>query len=235
MKIVISQPRYLPTLNYLIRLYFSDCFVLLDNVQRQARGYENRNKLLMPSAKWLSISISSSSREVLFLTKIDNHNWVDEHKRIINDTYKNHPFFDPEIINLWYEGVELESCFVTAMRVYLLNICTSLNFEPKIVLATDVLGRKKRTGVGNLVEIVSKIDPRATYVSGSNGRGYGVKESFLKEGVDVIFHDWIPKKYKQNAGLDEFIPYLAFPDMVFNSGISQVENLVKNDQVFNDE
>jgi hypothetical protein len=58
MKIVISQPRYLPTLNYLIRLYFSDCFVLLDNVQRQARGYENRNKLLMPSAKWLSISIS---------------------------------------------------------------------------------------------------------------------------------------------------------------------------------
>ena len=63
---VISQPRYLPALNYLQRLYFADIFVIFDVVQREVRGFENRNKLLLPKPKWLTIPVSSSGREKIY-------------------------------------------------------------------------------------------------------------------------------------------------------------------------
>lgn len=60
-KLVISQPRYLPVISYLQRLYFADIFVFLDNVQRQPRGVENRNKIIVNGKeKWLSIPVKSS-------------------------------------------------------------------------------------------------------------------------------------------------------------------------------
>ena len=36
MRIMISQPRYLPTINYLRRILSSDLFIILDNVQGKA-------------------------------------------------------------------------------------------------------------------------------------------------------------------------------------------------------
>jgi hypothetical protein len=238
MKVVISQPRYLPAINYLTRLYFSDIFILLDNVQRQARGFENRNKLFLPNLSWLSIPIESSSREVLFTTKISNNSWVDEHKMKIAAAYSSYPNFDPALLDCWYKDVAKQISFVDAIKVYLENVCFSINFKPNMVLASEVLGKEQKYGVSNLVDLVSSISKNeqceCQYISGANGRDYGVKEAFCDVGVPVLFHDWEPERYLQ-VGQDEFVSFLAFPDLVFNIGIKELEKLVKTQQVFNNE
>ena len=75
MKIAISQPRYLPALNYLQRIVVSDKFVLLDDVQHQSRAFEHRNKVRdAKKSRWLSIPIdrSATSRPLLkiFVTTV---------------------------------------------------------------------------------------------------------------------------------------------------------------------
>ena len=87
MKVVISQPRYLPALNYLQRLKHADVFVFLDNVQIQTRGWENRNKILINGKeKWLTIPVSSSKREVVFKAKIAGKDWLWKHKETVKES-----------------------------------------------------------------------------------------------------------------------------------------------------
>ena len=44
--VAISQPRYLPAINYLDRIVRADVFVLLDTCQHQPRAFEHRNRVL---------------------------------------------------------------------------------------------------------------------------------------------------------------------------------------------
>ncbi|NHI01615.1 WbqC family protein [Oceanimonas sp. MB9] len=233
MNIVISQPRYLPAINYLQRLYFSDFFILLDNVQRQSRGYENRNKLLTPTTKWLSIPIESSSRAAIFETKItDSPSWISEHKNIIKSAYHKHPFFDENILETLYTGMEGKLFFTDAVETFLDNSCSLINFKPNMIRASNLLGKSKESGVVNIVNLVDRIEAdNKVYVSGSNGRDYGILGAFRQRGVEVCFHDWTPNEYRQKNQID-FIPYIAFIDYIFNMGVDKLENVVKSEPEF---
>lgn len=236
MYVVISQPRYLPIISYLQRIYFSDHFVLLDNVQRQSRGYENRNKLFLPNLKWLTIPISSSSREVIFNTKISsNIDWVNDHKQLITQFYKKHPFFDEFLLDKWFSGIVDILDFTQAMKLHLENICDSINVEPNFIRASDLIGRDQGYGIDNLFNIIKSIKGTdKVYVSGSNGRDYGILEADHFANHKTIFHDWKPSEYFQYRQ-ENFHPYMPFLDYVFNEGIEKLESLVKEKQVFSNE
>lgn len=229
MKLVISQPRYLPAINYLSRLYFSDNFVLLDNVQRQPRGFENRNKLLFSKPDWLTIPIKSSSREVIYLTKIDGAEWVEEHKNKIYNYYNKAPYFDEGLLSAWYEGIDHVDDFTDAIELYLRNVCQSLNFEPKIIRATTICGCEKKSGVENICDLIRYFKSKFTdtiYISGSNGRNYGIVDVLKKENIAVKIHDWQPEPYQQRS-MESFIPFLGFVDMAFSVGIEKLESEIR--------
>lgn len=236
MNIVISQPRYLPAINYLQRLFFADCFVLLDNVQRQSRGFENRNKLFIPSLKWLSIPVVSRSREVIFNTKVStDEDWIGKHKRAIHESYSKHPFYNRNLLEVWYQGVDQFDDFTDIIEIFLNNICSTMGFKPNLLRASVLVGRSKGEGIDNIVNIVESINgERKQYVSGPNGRDYGVKKAFSSADIKVYFHDWEPFFYKQHNQL-EFHPYLPFLDCIFNIGVKKTEQKVKENWEFSSE
>jgi hypothetical protein len=236
MLIVVSQPRYLPSVNYLQRLYFSDVFVLLDNVQRQSRGFENRNKLLTPDLKWLSIPIESSNREVIFNTKISEKNeWIGNHKKIIRQFYSKHPYFDQELLDEWYKDLEFSNNFTSVMEKFLKNVCQTLGFEPNMIRSTSLLESAMAKGVDNIYNIVECVKGSGKiYISGVNGRNYGINEVFKNSQTQVFYHDWVPLEYQQK-GQSEFYPFMPFLDYAFNMGMINLKEIVMERQVFNDE
>jgi hypothetical protein len=232
--IVISQPRYLPALTYLQRLYFSDTFVILDNVQRQKRGFENRNKVLVEGkTKWLTIPSKSSSRALIRETTINGNEWIGDHKEKLEQYYSEAPHFNKDWIEAYYgelekKIVEFEYDFTSSLNYLIKNICTFFKFEPSLVRASELISSavEEANGPDKIFEISNAVDTDL-YVSGMNGREYGILDSFKGSAIDVKFHADQPVPYNQNV--DEFVPHLAFFDALFYAGKEWVEEQIKKE------
>lgn len=231
-KVIISQPRYLPALNYIQRLYFADIFVILDNTQRQSRGIENRNKILMQSkAEWLTVPIAVSSRELIKNAVVPDLCWIENHKRTIRHAYSKHPFYDERFLLDYYHG--LDSLHYTQITVQMIqNLCRIFGFSPKLILASQLDIDHDSKGPEKLYQICNAVDA-GIYISGPNGREYGVKEHFSQKEkrIDVVFHDFEYPVYPQYNNIGDFIPWLCFFDPLFNCGLHSIEQIIKADPV----
>ena len=230
MKVIISQPRYLPAVNFLQRLHFADMFVFLDNVQRQARGWENRNKILITcKSKWLTIPIYSSSRELIVNSRISGKKWVKDHQNIIWNAYRRHPYYDGSIVELFYEGIEevlerQDFRFAETLIHLVLNACQIFGFKPKFTRSSSYPLTNEITGPEKLVKIC-KVIGASVYISGPNGKEYGIIKAFEHSGIEVFFHDYQYPVYKQ-FGQDDFVSWLCFFDPLFNLGVEKVKEWV---------
>jgi hypothetical protein len=234
MKVVISQPRYLPVISYIHRLYFAEKFVILDNVQRQSRGWENRNQLLINGTpKWLTIPVNSSTREIIYKTKISNDEWIIDHINAIGLSYKNSPFFDYNILIKYYLGLSeilnnQEYNYSLTICKTLMNLCEIFDFKPNIILASEINDQRviEEQGVNKLLAICKALNA-SSYISGANGKEYGVIECFNNSGIELKIHHTESIEYKQNNS-QTFVPHMAFFDMLFNMGKERTMELIKS-------
>ncbi|MCS6791179.1 MAG: WbqC family protein [Oscillatoriaceae bacterium SKYG93] len=225
-RVVISQPRYLPFLPYIQRLNHADTFVILDNVQRQYLGFENRNRIIVNSKlKWLTIPISSSRKEKICLSKISGTCWIQDHINSLLEAYKKHTYFDISYIDAYYFQIansieHLSFSYSKILIKFIYNLVDIFDLHANIVIASE-LDLPCSKGVENLFNIFEAVNG-AIYISGANGRNYGVKEYFENRGKKVVFHD--PKPIGNECN----IPFLAFFDPLFNIGYSDVVSFIKS-------
>jgi hypothetical protein len=231
MKVVISQPRYLPAINYLQRLRFANLFIVLDTVQRQSRGWENRNQILSDGKRrWLTVPISSSSRELIKDTQIAGTEWIAEHKQVLRTAYEPCPFFEKEWIDQYYEGSEAvyrntDGKFSKLIVHLLKNACALLGFEPRIAFSSEMHGADEKAMGPNKLVALCEAAKAETYVSGPNGREYGIMDAFAGSHVQVCFHDFIHPVYVQ-TGQASFAPFLSFFDVLCNAGLEKTKEWV---------
>lgn len=236
MMIVISQPRYLPVFTYIQRLYFADKFVILDNVQRQKRGFENRNKVLVNGVpKWLTIPSKSSSRADISDTKIDRYDWIREHKDKINEYYSDAEYFDPELTDAYFGDLENyiqegNYDFTDSVLYLIQNLCNIFHFKPNIEIASELNSPEidQSNGPHKLLEIAKHLQADH-YISGLNGRKYGISETFTGSGIQVKYHVGDIEEYNQMS--DSFIPHLCFFDPLFNAGLDWTEKMIKKNPI----
>lgn len=219
MMVTISQPRYLPALNYLQRICFSDVFVIFDTVQRQGRAFENRNKLLLPEPRWLTIPIASSSRALIRDTEIDGKDWIQQHKGQIIAHYKDAPCFDADFLEQYYHVFTEESSFPIAATNGLKIILEAMELPHNFTMASG-FGQDDidaAQGPMKLRRICEHLDAD-TYVSGENGRSYGVSECFAVSRCTAQYHCNDNIEYAQKGNSGNFVPYMGFFDALFNTG-----------------
>src|SRR6478609_3780871 len=70
MIVAAHQPAYLPWLGYLHKLASCDVFVVLDDVQYEARNFQNRNRVKTSNgATWLTVPLAHGPLEELISDK----------------------------------------------------------------------------------------------------------------------------------------------------------------------
>jgi len=229
MKVAISQPRYLPALNYLQRILISDVFVILDNVQHQRRAYEQRNKIKSTNSKgvWCSIPLDKdSSRPKIFSLKIAGSTWIEEHKTLIKAYYRHAEFFDEDLLNYLYKDLE-GSNFIKNIMTMTINICELLNINYNFIYASELELDSSNDQL--LYDITKKVGGNE-YISGPNGRDYIVKEKF--HNIKLTYHEFHFPEYEQvNGG---FIPWMSIVDQLFNIGLEQTKEYIFNKPILKD-
>ena len=98
MIITAHQPTYLPWLGLFNKIYYSDCFVLLDTVQYLPQEWMNRNKIKTANGeRYLTVPVHTKGylKKMNKEIKIDNsHDWQRKHLKSIFVSYKNTKYFN---------------------------------------------------------------------------------------------------------------------------------------------
>lgn len=220
-RVAIHQPHYLPWLGLIDKIDRSDRFVVLDTVQFERRGWQNRNYVAgRGDPILLTVPVTQGHRTDRIVDKyIDNtHKWRRKHYTALSEhCYRNAPYWDDyaeEIARLyeneWKRVADLAMA-TTRMLLRGFGITTPLLRASEL---GDLPGAKS--------ELLAQICARTgadTLVSGSGSKDYLDPEILRGHGVGIEWQDFHHPVYRQHArGHGDFVPRLSALDLLLNAG-----------------
>lgn len=209
------QPCYLPWLGYFNKIYNSDVFVILDDVQFEKGSYTNRVQIKgQNGAQWLTIPIKQKMGQRIRYVEIAEPGWYNKHRKIINQEYKKPANWTSpctllstackwsiewvlDKLDMRLDNVHIQSHWVdieTHRQELIIDLCKSWQCD--------------------------------TFLFGAKGHDYVNVDYFKDNGITPIFQDFKCIPYPQQWGGD-FIPGLSVIDALFNVGPERTLELIK--------
>ncbi len=214
--ITIHQPQYLPWIPYFHKVLQSDIFVLLDDVQFQKNGVQNRNQIKTPQGVlWLTIPVKQSFGQRINEVDIANKNVFGKHKKTLELNYSKSPFYS-EIMNLLTPIFDKDfGKLVEINNEIIIELLSYLEFRGEIILSSQL--NINLEGSERILEICKSLGA-SMYISGSGGKDYLNLESFGEANIEVIFQDYKSFEYPQLYAQAGFVKDLSVIDLLFNVG-----------------
>lgn len=221
--LAVLQPGYLPWLGFFDQMIRADVFVLYDDVQYDKNGWRNRNRVKSQTGPlWLTVPVKNRFGQSIVDVSVDNsRSWASKQLTTITQLYKGAPYLErylPEIESIlkrdWDKLVDLDIAFIELMARW-------LHIETPIL-------RSSQLGVGGdrnqrLVNLCLHFGV-SKYYTGAAASCYLEEPLFAKEGISVIWQNYIHPKYEQRFG--DFVPYLSTLDLILNCGDKSRDILV---------
>jgi hypothetical protein len=218
MLVGIHQPHYLPWLRYLEKIARSDVFIVLDDVQYEKNGFQNRNKIKTAQGSTvLTVPISKPTQRPICEIEIDNRtNWREKHARSIELSYRKAPFFE----QIWPGLAEIYAQEWTHLAP--LNRAMLELYLRQTGIDTRLLYSSELHTVGQSTERLAELCHLAggdTYLSGAYAvNAYLDPEILRAAGIRLAFQSWTAPVYPQLYPQAGFVPDLAIIDLLFNVG-----------------
>lgn len=213
----IHQPQYLPYLGFFHKVAHSDVLVILDNVQFHRAGFQHRNRIkTSQGSQWLTVPVSSSSREVLKDVRVSTTEpWQAKHARALELNYRRAPFFAelaPGLVSI----LERPWRYLAELDVELTSwVMSALGLETKILFASRLGVDGTRSDL--LVDICRAVGASA-YLSGPGGRRYLDDAAFEQANMEVRWQEFSYPSYQQLFPSAGYIPDLSIVDVLFCCG-----------------
>lgn len=218
MKLSIHQSQYIPWPAYFKKIALSDKFIILDDVQFQKNGVQNRNKLRNKNGEfWLTIPVKGSLGDSIKDKEIAHDKWKKKHFQSMSQSYSKSPFWDSlkdEIEALYSQ----ETTKLNDINIFFIKfIISKLEIDTEIIISSneDFCGKKSDL----ILNICSKFNA-SKYLSGTGAKDYLDIDSFKEKGIIVEFMESLPAIYTQIHG--DFIPGLSIIDMMMNISFEEI-------------
>ncbi len=220
MNVAIHQPQYLPWLPYFLKIKESDVFIVLDTVDFQKNGLQNRNQIkTSQGAFWLTVPVKQQRGQKIIDVRIDNGtDWRRKHWKTILQSYRKASWFEQ------YEK-ELEALYahewssLNELNVKLITLMMRwMNMQTPLVRSSEM----KASGAASELVLNLCLEAGATrYLSGTGGRNYLEPDAFERAGVEIVYQPAVlPGAYPQLFPKEGFINSLSALDILLNCGDS---------------
>ena len=218
MRCVIVQPSYIPWRGYFDLIHRADVFVFYDDVQYDARGWRNRNRVKTPrGSEWLTIPVNARGAQTeqipISHIAIAPQPWARTHFETLRRLYAAAPHFADYLP--WLEAAyahppALLADFTISTTI---DIAGMLGITTKFVRssALGVAGRK----TDRLVAVCRAVGA-TEYLSGPSARDYIEPEKFAAAGIDLQYIDYRYPEYPQLY--PPFDPFVTILDLLFMTG-----------------
>ena len=216
MLVGIHQLHYLPWLRYLEKIHRSDVFIVLDNIQFNKNGWQNRNKVKTSAGTTLlTVPVYAKAGQNLEEVRIDNETpWRRRHWSTIEQSYGKAPHFD-------LHGPFLESTYarewsrLNELMRHMLDYCIAvLGIGTQIQYASDLDVPGEATG--RLVNLIRAVGGDRYYSGAYALEEYLDADLLEAAGIGLEWQEWRAPVYPQRYG--EFVPDLSIVDLLMNCG-----------------
>jgi hypothetical protein len=224
--IAIHQSQFLPWAPYFYKILKSDTFVILDDVQFQKNGVQNRNRIKTPQgAAWLTVPVKAKLGTAINEVEVSNVDVYDNLLKTIELNYKRSLYY--------YQIYEIVDAVFNKKYKYLndVNIRLLRNFlkiigvKTKIIYSSEIATTETKNQL--LIEII-KYTGDHEYLSGKGALDYMNFEKFKQEDIKVYSYDFKYIEYPQLwSKQQKFIPDLSVLDLIFNY-LEESKNYILN-------
>lgn len=220
MIVSIHQSQYLPWPAYFRKIAKSDVFVIMDDVQYQKNGVQNRNKVRNKSGDfWLTIPVSGKLDDKIKDKKIADHKWQKKHLQSLAQAYGKAPYWADysDFFQQLYQGKLPLLHDVNSAFLHFVLDEFDLKTEVVQMSALNCSGEKSA-----LVMDICLKQGATTYLSGTGSKDYLDEAAFNDNGISIEYLPSVNPVYRQVHG--EFIPDLSFLDLIFNQDKDTIKN-----------
>lgn len=231
MKTGIHQPNFLPWLGYFYKIYKSDQFVLIDNVQFVKGSVCNRAKIKNNQGAeiWLTVPVKGNKGSQVNYNELEldySQKWAVKMINQLHAAYVKAPYFDryfqPLSDLLKQEYKTLADLNITLIKY----LCSELNIQTPMAIASELdtdFGKKNDLNLN-----ICKYFKSDVYLSGTGAKKYNDEELFKTNGITIEYSDFVHPVYPQQFGA--FIPGLSTIDLLFNCGPESMNYLTSGQQ-----
>jgi hypothetical protein len=220
MKCAILQPCYLPWRGYFDQIRKADVFVFYDDVQYDARGWRNRNRVLGPAGPhWITIPVhhrgSQTQRRPIHTIEICwDSDWPAKHLRTLECYYRRAPYFD-EVLSWLAPFYRRRDRYLADLAIDLtLVVVERMSLPPtRFLRSSRMQAGGRRTA--RLLSILQQVGA-THYITGPSARAY-LDESLLEQNgitVEYMVYDY-PSYPQLRAG---FVSDLSIVDLLLMTG-----------------
>lgn len=228
MIVSIHQPNYFPWLGYFYKIYQSDVFVLLDDVQFSNQGMHNYHYIKTPQgALRLKIPVEQHIGDMIMDVKTkDMLGWKGKHLKTIESNYKKSTHFDAVFAD-YVHLIETDYHSLSVMNTHIIGfIIRKLGIDTKIIKSSD-LGIKS-VKAEKILDICNTLNA-TVYYSGTGAKMYQNEADFKIRGLELVYCTFQPFEYTQLWG--GFQANVTILDFLMNCGYNW-QQVVEN-QKFN--
>ena len=215
----IHQPEYLPWLGFFHKMYHSNIFVLLDNVQYEKNNFQNRNRLRTSNGFcWITVPVLTKGRSLQLINEVSinpvERDWSQKIWRTLEQNYRKAPLYSDYAPFL--KGIYCEQKWekLVDLNITIINhLVTWLGITTSLVLASNLGVTGKSTDL--LLRICQELKASA-YLSGKFGRNYLDASKFTEKNIQVFYQNFVHPVYKQQYS--PFMPQMSVIDLLMNHG-----------------
>ncbi len=226
MLVAIHQPHYLPWLRYFEKLARADVFIVLDDVQYEKNGYQNRNRIKTPQGdQLLTVPVQRPTQAPIREVRVDDRSgWREKHRRAIEQSYARAPYFAeywPRLRPFYEAECERLGELNSGMLRTLAEI---LGVSTRLVWSSEIPTKGQSTE--RLAELCLAVEGDA-YLSGAYAvQAYLDPDVLANAGIRLLFQEWRAPEYSQLYPKVGFVRDLSILDLLFNEGPASLSILL---------
>lgn len=213
--IAIHQPNYIPWLGYFYKIYISDIFVFLDDVQYSNEGMHNYHYVKTNQGRYrLKIPVKQKFGNLINEVQTrEELGWRLKHIKTIECNYKKATYFD-EVFSDYSGlikdgGTSLVSLNSKIIQFFAEKLGLQTEFSYSSIL--DLKSVKELKVIG-----ICKALNADVYFSGIGAKSYQDEQLFSSFNLELRYSNYKPFIYPQLWG--EYTPNVSILDYLMNCG-----------------
>ena len=217
------QPNFMPYLGFFDKMLQSDIFILVDHIQYEKKGWQNRNRVRTAHGgdgwTWLTVPVYSSGKYKQPIIEVEICNQEEWGKKMwdtIYYAYKKAPCFDEYADYFEYSLTKEKWEKLMDLNIDLIGFLRdALHIEKPLVNSSDYEFKGEKTPL--LIEMTEALGCD-TYMSGCGpgAKRYVDERMFEAAGLNHVFQEFEHPEYRQV--FKPFVPNMAAIDLLFNYG-----------------
>lgn len=221
MKVVFSQPMYLPWQGLFDQLRHADIFVHYDDAQFTKGGFLNRVQMKTPEGfSWLSVPAIYRSGQTMLQTTLDaTKRWQEKHIAALRQTLAGLPHTDA-LLDALAPTILAPYDSLAALNIALFEqLASMMGFTPRFLRSSD-MGITAQASE-KVQQVVSAVGGDV-YITGHGAKNYLDHALLERHGIATEYIQYALPEYPQKFGA--FNPYVTVLTLLASVGPQAARN-----------